>query len=250
MLKYRIISLIFLGLLILSFFYWSANPWILISIVLLYLFISSLGATSIRLNLYVNAFNKSKATEKKIALTFDDGPHAKTPQILALLEQYQAKGNFFLIGERVREFGYMVKQIDERGHLIGNHSYYHKNNFPISSVADITDEINKTNLAIEQVTGKKPVYFRPPFGVTNPLIARAIKRTKMKVAGWTIRSYDTMNQSPEKVLERIKKQIAPGKIVLLHDYSSDVIWILESLLKYLTDSGYKMVTLYELDNNK
>jgi len=250
MLKYRIISITFLGLLIMSLFYWSANPWIFASIVLVFMFISSLGAISIQLNLYLKAFNKAKTSEKKIALTFDDGPHTRTPEILSLLEKYQAKGNFFLIGERVRDFGYIVKQITEKGHLIGNHSYYHKNNFPISQITDIADEITKTNQAIEQATGQIPVYFRPPFGVTNPLVARAVKRTKMKVAGWTIRSYDTMDDSPEKILARIKRQIAPGKIILLHDYSTNILLILESLLKHLTDQGYQIVTLYELEDKK
>lgn len=186
-------------------------------------------------------------SEKVIALTFDDGPDNNTSEILNLLQVYDARATFFCIGNKVAPHASNLKRMINSGHEIGCHSLKHRSFFPILFTSTIVSEIEETNRIIEEITGQKVHLFRPPFGVTNPRIVRAINITGMKLIGWSIRSYDTVSISKEKILNRVIRRIGPGKIVLLHDTSLDVLWVLEQLLKELKCDGYKFVTISELD---
>ncbi len=101
----------------------------------------------------------------------------------------------------------------------------------------LSDIANCSSL-IESITGHKVWLFRPPFGVTNPRIAKCINTLGMTPVGWSIRTYDTKYPDPDKVLQRVKKKIAPGAVILLHDRLPESPVILEHLLKYLKTEGY------------
>jgi peptidoglycan/xylan/chitin deacetylase (PgdA/CDA1 family) len=88
--------------------------------------------------------------------------------------------------------------------------------------------------------------FRPPFGVTNPNIARAVTKTNQIVIGWNIRSLDTVIESQNAILNRIKNRVKPGGIILLHDTSDKTVLVLEQLLLFLQSEGYQTVTIEEL----
>ena len=128
--------------------------------------------------------------EKKISLTFDDGPGIYTLEILDLLKKYNVKATFFCIGKNIEMYPEIIKQIIDEGHLIGNHSYGHSPFFDFYNAKKIIEEIQKTDTLLEKLTSKKINFFRPPYGVTTPSIRRAIKITGHKVIGWNIRSLD------------------------------------------------------------
>lgn len=203
------------------------------------------GSFTISSNYHLEAISKVKTKENVVAITFDDGPSEFTPEILKLLTAYNVKASFFCIGKQVEKYPEIVKSIYEQGHSLGNHTFTHSK-VGFQSVAGNLKEIRQADKAIEEVTGKRPLYFRPPFGVTNPNIMRALKATEHKVIGWNIRSIDTAIKDQEKVLNRIKKRLEPGSIILLHDTSAHSVSILEQLLIYLREKNYTSVSMDEL----
>ncbi len=207
--------------------------------------VSAWGASNISSGLYVKTTNKFENTDGKIVLTFDDGPDKNTPEILELLEKYNAKASFFIIGEKAIANKEIIEEIYKKGHLIGNHSYNHKWKFPLQKVKDIKEEISKTQQIISDITNEDCKYFRPPFGVTNPLISMALRSFHFNVIGWNIRSLDTV-KTKEEALNNVISNIKSGDIVLLHDTTKDIIWILEEVFKILKERQLKAVRIDEL----
>lgn len=193
---------------------------------------------------------KSDTKEKKIAITFDDGPHPEiTPKVLELLDQYQVKATFFCIGNHIESNNELLKLIDLRGHLIGNHTYSHNRWFDLFSSQKMKSDIEKTNGLIFDIINKKTKLFRPPYGVTNPSLKRAIKDFNFHTIGWSIRSFDTI-KSTDKTLIRIKKRLTKGDIILFHDNREHIVDILTQFLEYCENENYQIVPLDELLNIK
>ncbi len=210
-----------------------------------------IGSSFIQLNFHVKAYcNNPNEKEKKIALTFDDGPNPITPQILSLLQKYNAKATFFCIGKHIEKHPEIVKKTVQDGHIIGNHSFLHSNFFDFYRKDKVVHELHSTDTIIEKVIGKKPIFFRPPYGVTNPSIRRALAVTKHHVVGWNVRSMDGIIKNEKIIYNRITKQISPGAIVLLHDTSQITVRVLEQLLLFLQSNKYQIVSLEELLNLK
>lgn len=215
-------------------------------LLLIYLVIAIYGCIKISSQIYVKTLCKNTKAIGRVSITFDDGPETKyTPQILKLLEKYNAKASFFVIGEKCVLCSDILKEIDNSGHLLGNHSFKHKNTFPILNVKNLIKEINQTQVIVKKIIGKDMQYFRPPFGVTNPLLFRALRKFDFKVIGWSIRTLDTV-KSKEEVLGKIKLNVKSGDIILLHSTTSDIAWILENTLKYLEQKSLKSITLDQL----
>jgi peptidoglycan-N-acetylglucosamine deacetylase len=205
-----------------------------------------LASFSINSGVYVKTICRGSEAGRNIAITFDDGPDQNTPIILEILASRNAKASFFLIGEKAEKNKNLVESIKNANHTIGNHTYNHKPYFPIMGVRKITGNIAATQAVLQKISGEEPVYFRPPFGVTNPLIAQALKRFKLVVIGWSVRSLDTIKKDPEKVLTRITKRLKPGSIILLHDTTKNVAPILQGLLLYCKKQDLTPVSLDEL----
>jgi peptidoglycan/xylan/chitin deacetylase (PgdA/CDA1 family) len=205
------------------------------------------GSSFISLNYHINAYcNNPLETEKKIAITFDDGPHEMTTLILDILKKYNAKATFFCIGKNIEKHPDILKKIVEEGHLVGNHSYSHSGFFDFYRKKRVIVEIEKTDTLIESVLGTKTTLFRPPYGVTNPSIRRALEVTKHKTIGWNIRSLDGIIKNEKFIINRIIKRIAPGGIVLLHDTSIETVHVLEQILQFLQNNNYTVVSLEQL----
>ena len=186
-----------------------------------------------------------------IFLSFDDGPHENTVAILGLLKKHEAKGNFFCIGKHLEEFPQLAQQLVDEGHFIGNHSYSHSSGFPTKPKNSMVEEIQRTNKIIEKYTGESCQFFRPPFGVTNPTIAKAVKILNMQCIGWSIRSFDTTDREGRKAITKIKRNLKSGDIILLHDYSPQILAILEELLLFLKDHKFnaqRIDTILEKNN--
>ena len=168
-------------------------------------------------------------------------------KVLDVLLKYNVKATFFCIGNQIEKEPEILKRIISEGHIVGNHSYSHSNFFGIFSTQKVIDELHKTREIILNITGKNTLYFRPPFGVTNPRISRAIKATNYKAIGWNIRSLDTVIKSEEEIFKRVKNKIKPGGIILFHDTSLKTVSVLERLLLFLQEE-YEIVPIDYLLN--
>ena len=244
------ITTILIIILIIIDYYFNIPAVAYIILTLLWLIISTIGSFNITWNYHLKAYNSNtNIKEKCIAITFDDGPNNKfTPQILELLKTYNAKATFFCTGKQIEQHAHIVKNIVCDGHTIGNHSYSHSTYFDFYGTQKVIDEIEKTNNLIENLIGKKMNLFRPPYGVTNPSISKAIKRTKHHVIGWNIRSLDTVKNNEQKILNRIIKKVSPGAVILLHDSKEISVSVLEQLLLFLQQKGYQSITINTLFN--
>ncbi|SNR25586.1 polysaccharide deacetylase family protein [Flavobacterium sp. ov086] len=254
MITHKNISLFFIFLLLLLFllnFYIAINIWWFVAIILVWLGINAFGSSRISSNYHVKAFcNNPFEKEKKIAITFDDGPSVFTLEVLELLKKYNAKATFFCIGKNIETHPEIVKQIIAEGHLVGNHSYSHSKFFDFYNAKKITEELQKTDSLLEKFTSKKINFFRPPYGVTTPSIRRALQLTGHKVIGWNIRSLDGGTKNQNLIFNRIIKRVSPGGIVLLHDTGSHSVLVLEQFLQFLQQNNYEVISVEELLNLK
>lgn len=180
---------------------------------------------------------------KMVALTFDDGPHKTiTNQILNLLDKYNDKATFFMVGERVEGNASVVKDVLARGHEIGNHTWDHARLTKLS-LKNAQSEISSTNSVIYKVTGQYPTVFRPPYGEKNKQVTDLVK---VPVVLWTIDTLDWKYRDSSKLLPMIQKNIKNNAIILMHDIHQSTANGLESVLIYLQKEGYECVTVSEL----
>jgi peptidoglycan-N-acetylglucosamine deacetylase len=252
MINHRKINVIFLTLvlllLVLSCFL-TVKWWYFILLLGIRFLFLLVGSSFMQLNYHVKAYCRNpNEKEKKIALTFDDGPNEITLQILALLKKYNAKATFFCIGKNIEQHPEILKQTFDEGHVIGNHSFSHSNFFDFYRKNRVVKELRATNKIIEKIIGKKVRFFRPPYGVTNPSISKALAVTQHYVIGWNIRSMDGIIKNEKIIYNRIEKRITPGAIVLLHDTSLTTVSVLEQLLLFLRANKYEIVGVEELLN--
>lgn len=217
--------------------------WISIIIILIIFGFAFYASYYIGSGVYLKAVCRLNDTENSVMLTFDDGvDELQTPKVLEVLRKYDAKAMFFIIGEKAEKYPGIVERILAEGHKIGIHTYSHKNNFPILSYSKIYEEIFKTKEILEKIANRPINLFRPPFGVTNPMIGRAVRELNLTTIGWSIRSYDTNLSIPRiEVAEKIAGKLKGNDIILLHDNREGCEVILEELLK--TIKGYRIVLL-------
>jgi len=228
-------------------YYQDVPLWHYAILVLVVIALKTYGSIFISSNFYVKAFCKGSSESNTVALTFDDGPLPDlTNRILEILEAHQVKATFFCIGHRVEKHPELVQQIHAQGHLIGNHSFYHGKFFDLQTSSALSNELQMTNEAIYKIIGEKPTFFRPPYGVTNPALAKAITKGKYIAAGWSIRSMDTVANDEEKLFQKITRNIKSGDVILLHDYSETMINILPQLIEYIKSRELKIIRLDEL----
>lgn len=238
---------IFFGLLLGGFF-GNVPVWLYVLFVVIWIIITALGSFQIRWNYHLQSLNHNyKTSENNISITFDDGPNPDlTPKILSLLKKHGAKATFFLIGKNAEKHPEIVRQIIAEGHSIGNHSYSHPKNFGFFSKEKVSEELMRSNSILKEITGKDLKLFRPPFGVTNPNIKKALRETKHQSIGWSKRSLDTTNLSEDKILKRITADLKKGDIILLHDSSAKTVALLEQLLLFLKSQELQSVTVERL----
>jgi len=160
------------------------------------------------------------------------------------------KATFFCIGTQVEKHPEIVQRMVNEGHIIANHTYTHTSKMGFLSKEKLINEIEKCNDVIEKATGKKAMLYRPPFGVTNPNIAKTVEKSELTVIGWNVRSLDTIIASEEQLLKRLLRRISAGSIVLLHDNRSVTLQTLEQLLIILQKKQLTSVTVSDLLNIK
>lgn len=225
--------------------YWLlvSGFWLLFSV---WMTILILGSFFIRWNFYFFSHSHGDRSTPAISITFDDGPDAATtPKILDILEKHQIKATFFCVGNKIEKNPNLFKEIIGKGHIVGNHSYSHSPWFDLYSSAKMAREISMTDEIIFNLTGNKPKLFRPPYGVTNPMLKKALKRTGHQSVAWSLRSFDTVIH-PEKVLLKVNRNLKNGDIILFHDRIPETAGIVEQFILEAQKSGKKFVPLDEL----
>ena len=239
--------LISILLLALSFF-WPV-PWFVFAFLgCIWFLLTVCGSFFIQWNYHFPSLNSKKDISRNhVAITFDDGPHPLyTPKTLRLLKKYNVRATFFCIGKNIQKHPEIFKEIIQEGHTVGNHTFSHSNAFGFYGTAKVIGELSKTIELVENLTGLSMALYRPAFGVTNPSIARAVKKLNLNSIGWNVRSLDTTFRNENQVLRRITSKAHKGDIILLHDTSEKSILVLERLLVFLEESKLKSVTVDDL----
>ena len=198
-------------------------------------------------NFFIKIVCKATIDKKEIAISFDDGPAENyTQQILAILKAEEVKATFFCIGNRIAGNEAILKLVQADGHIIGNHSYSHHFWFDMYAAKKMQQDLKQMDVEMERVTGLKPKLFRPPYGVTNPNLAKAIKNGGYTPVGWSVRSMDTVIKDGKKLLEKINQGIKPGAVFLFHDTSKTTLDILPQFIQEVKKRGYNIIPLDKL----
>ncbi len=181
--------------------------------------------------------------EKRIAITFDDGPHRLyTPKLLDGLKERGIHATFFLVGENIGNNEALVKRMAEEGHLIGNHTFSHVQLTKMKK-EDACREVQQTNERICAVTGAPVLYIRPPYGSWNDELQAEIPMT---VTLWNLDSEDWKSQNTGKIVELVESEAKEGSIILLHDIFDTSVEAALRIVDDLTAQGYTFVTVDEL----
>jgi len=203
------------------------------------------GAANVCSQLFMKVLCRGNKQKKQIALTFDDGPSGYTGKILEILAKHKVQATFFVIGRHAEKAPELLREIQNQGHLIGNHTYSHHYFFDLYTKKKMAKDIARANSVIADITGETPKYFRPPYGVTNPTLAKAVKITGLKAIGWSLRSLDTV-KSAAKLRKKLLHKTGSGKIILFHDTMPATVEILDNYITEVKNKGYKVVPLHEL----
>lgn len=177
---------------------------------------------------------------KEIYVSFDDGPHPEiTPQVLKVLDQYDAKATFFCVGENVMKYPDTFRAILDRDHSVGNHSYSHLNGWKVSN-SDYFENIEKAREIIESNL------FRPPYGRIVPTQIKILKK-KYSIVMWSVLTYDFDKKiSKKQCLKNSIRETKPGSIVVFHDSlksANNVLYALPLFLKHFSDKGFVFKSL-------
>jgi peptidoglycan-N-acetylglucosamine deacetylase len=225
--------------------------WIPMMLTMIYIALTVWGSANIRSGFFIRAICKGYDAGNKIALTFDDGPVAfGTENILDTLKEHNVQAAFFCIGNRMRQNPDLLRRIVDEGHLIGNHSYSHHVLFDLFPFRKIKNELSETNRAAEEITGLKLRYFRPPYGVTTPVLAKVIQSLGFNTIGWNVRSFDTVIRDRDKLLHKVTSSVRGGDIILLHDTSETTASSLKEMINTIREKGYSFVRLDQLIGEK
>jgi peptidoglycan-N-acetylglucosamine deacetylase len=162
--------------------------------------------------------NDTATAERKIALTFDDGPNPDlTPWVLDQLDTSGAKATFFCVGEDIKKHAALAREIVARGHSIENHSNLHALSFSFFGMRSLRKDIATAQQTIFDETGVYPTLFRAPAGLRSPLLDPVLANMGLRLVSWTRRGFDTFDPSAKRVLARLNQNLAAGDILLLHD---------------------------------
>lgn len=182
---------------------------------------------------------------KTIALTFDDGPGPYTEKLLDILDKYDAKATFFLIGSKVSARANTLRRMQSRGHQLGNHSWSHPELNKVSA-EQLASEIDQTNNAIKQAVGTKPNIIRPPYGAFNRAVLEQFRQRGMSAVVWSVDTRDWADRNSEIVCSRAVAGARNGAVILMHDIHPTSVNAVPCILDSLKQQGYSFVTVQNL----
>ncbi len=196
-----------------------------------------------------HVFAKNRSKSKKVALTFDDGPHPRyTEAILDILEEYGITATFFVIGVNVENYPRAMERLISSGCEIGNHTYSHKN-ITKENEQDIIREIQQCEEAIMKMTNQKPCLLRPPEGAYEKNLCNMALKLNYNIILWSIDTMDWAHNPSQKIADEVLSSLSDGDIILMHDYVSGKNTTCEALrlmIPEILKRGYEFVTVSEL----
>jgi peptidoglycan-N-acetylglucosamine deacetylase len=182
-----------------------------------------------------------------VAMTFDDGPHGTlTPELLDILKQRGIRATFYVIGQLVREYPHIMQRIIADGHEIGNHSWSHPNLQRMSD-SSVRDQLARTETAIKETTGVRPVTMRPPYGALSQRQRQWVHgEFGYKIVMWSVDPLDWKKPGASVVANRIVGAAKNGAIILAHDIHPQTVRAMPETLDRLRAKGFQFVTVSEL----
>ena len=213
--------------------------------------VATVGVVFPGLEMYGPIVRRGPAGRRSVALTFDDGPHpVTTRRILAVLGTTRHRATFFMLGAKARRHPDVVREIHAAGHTLGVHGDRHDRLHAFRMPWRVRDELLRAARAVEDATGVRPRFFRPPLGHTSVTTTRGVRRAGMIVVGWSARGLDgNRGRTPEAVVARVARSLTDGAIVMLHDASEHddfepaSVRALPELLRLLDDREWTSVGL-------
>ena len=203
---------------------------------------------------YGRTVARVNTSAKVVALTFDDGPYSPyTGQLLKVLAEKNVRATFFLVGDNVREEQDTVMLISENGHEIALHADRHIDSLKLSKT-ELEQNILRGKKMLEEITGQKINYMRPPHGFRDWQVMSAAEDAGLQIINWSVIPRDWTNPGSEVIAERVCKEVFPGAIVLLHDGDSpkktasraQTVEAVAVIIDRLRSEGYRFVTISEL----
>ncbi|MBS1754354.1 MAG: polysaccharide deacetylase family protein [Ferruginibacter sp.] len=243
MLNFRNTNIFFIALLFVLIVLRVPFYFYLLSIII-YSLIVFWGCINISAGFFIPVVCHANTSNKEIAISFDDGPAIEhTASVLDVLKNQNITATFFCIGNRIAGNENILRQIHNDGHIIGNHSYSHHFWFDLYSAKKMLKDMQQMDAELQRVIGVKPKLFRPPYGVTNPNVKKAIIKGGYTPVGWSLRSMDTVAKDENILLQKICAGIKPGAVFLFHDTCKITLDVLPRFIKEVKKMGYNIVPL-------
>ena len=198
---------------------------------------------------YSNVYQSKKDAGKRVALTFDDGPHPiYTHRILNILDRYGVKATFFVVGCNVENYPEAFREIANSKNEIGNHTYSHRNIGDMSE-AQIRSEVKLTEEAIASHSVRHASVLRPPEGHFGNNLKKVSEDEGYDIVLWSIDTLDWAHTPADKIATKVLLSLSDGDIILMHDYTSGrahTCEALELMIPKMLEMGYEFVTVSEL----
>lgn len=178
-----------------------------------------------------------------VAFTFDDGPYPEvTDRIVSAFEKVQGHATFFVVGNRVGQYGQSVVNAYQKGNQIGNHSFNHPSLAKLGEV-ELAQQINSTNEVVQSIIGESPQILRPTFGEVSDLM---LNQVTMPMINWDVDSLDWKSRNTQTIVDTVMQNIKPNSIVLMHDLYPTTAEAVEILIEKLSALNYEFVTINQL----
>jgi len=199
---------------------------------------------------------RAPTNEPKIAITFDDGPHAiSTPLILELLQRLNVPATFFLVGKHLEKQQGIAREMVDAGHEIGNHTFSHSLLY-LSTKNRIRDEITRTDSLLRNIDGAEPKFFRPPAGFFTKQVLDIADQLGYKTVVGDVYPRDPHLPGKKKIVDRVLQRTVAGSIIILHDGGntqrvdrSQTLEAISEIIPSLKDKGFGFFTLSNLLSN-
>jgi peptidoglycan/xylan/chitin deacetylase (PgdA/CDA1 family) len=195
---------------------------------------------------FVRMYRRFATDRKEVWLTIDDGPDPEdTPRIIEVLAAHQARATFFVIGENAVAHPELVRALAAAGHEVANHTHTHPlASFWYASPWRVGRELDQS-LAALRAAGAAPTRFRPPAGLKNIWLGRALAARGLACVGWSARGLERRHETPEAVADHVLRRLAPGAILLLHEgprvHPAVRVNAIRRVVEQLSDQGYRCV---------
>jgi peptidoglycan/xylan/chitin deacetylase (PgdA/CDA1 family) len=219
-----------------------------------YLAIIGYGIILPRCEMYADVVERGEPGRHRVALTFDDGPDpSTTPIVLAALRKRGFRATFFVIGKKAEAYPDLIRTILQQGHELGIHGYLHANLTALHAPARIMADIRRAQDVLENLSGQRVFWYRPPVGHVSPRTAVAVRKAGVELVAWSLRCVDGLRRSdPKRVAARIEHKLHDGAIILLHDAAEGgdfvpaAVRVIDPILDSIAGRGLTSVTLSEL----